>query len=83
MCGIFILSLGLASVALSDWTLGQKLILDLVYLAFVGILPVLFLIFESSYPPSLPPLTILKISGDKPTPTEPVSLPSTFRGSAS
>ena len=32
-----ILSLGLAFVALSDYTLGQRLILALAYLAFVGI----------------------------------------------
>ena len=41
MCGILILSLVLASVALSDWMLGQRLILALAYLAFVGILPIL------------------------------------------
>lgn len=40
-CGILILSLDLASMAPSDWTLGQRLILALAYLAFVGILPVL------------------------------------------
>nr|KAF6456980.1 hypothetical protein HJG63_011604 [Rousettus aegyptiacus] len=48
MCGILIISLDLASVAPSDWTLGQKLILALAYLAFVGVLPIFINMSQAS-----------------------------------